>query len=79
MRLLIRAIAFAAIPVLTSLLAQSQAPGSDPDQTVLRVSSRAVLVDVIVTDHKGQSVTALKRDEFTVTERGKPQTISFFE
>jgi VWFA-related protein len=79
MRLLIRAIVFAALPVLTSLLAQSQSPSSDPEQTILRVSSRAVLVDLVVTDHKGKPVRDLKRDDFTVTEQGKPQTISFFE
>jgi VWFA-related protein len=79
MRLLIRTIAFAALTVLTPLLAQSQAPGSGPEQAPLRVTSRAVLVDVVVTDHKGEPVTALKRDDFTVTEQGKPQTIDFFE
>ena len=38
-----------------------------------------MLVDVLVTDHKGNPVTGLKQDDFTVTEQGKPQTISFFE
>ena len=45
----------------------------------LRVTSRAVLVDVIVTDRAGKAVTGLSKDAFTVTEHGKPQSISFFE
>ena len=51
---------------------------NNPD-TTLRVNSRAVLVDVIVTDHKGNPVTGLKQDNFAVTEQGKPQAISYFE
>ena len=79
MRRLIRTIALAALPALTHLLAQSQAPGSGPEQPAIRVTSRAVLVDVVVTGHKGEPVTALKRDDFAVTEQGVQQTISFFE
>jgi VWFA-related protein len=45
----------------------------------LRIKSREVVVDVIVTDHAGKPVTGLKKDAFTVTEQGKPQTVSFFE
>src|SRR5579862_6280110 len=47
--------------------------------TTLRVNSRAVLVDVMVSDSSGKPVTGLSRDAFTVTEQGKPQAISFFE
>jgi len=79
MRRLIRTIALAALPALTHLLAQSQAPGSGPEQPAIRVTSRAVLVDVVVMGHKGEPVTALKRDDFAVTEQGVQQTISFFE
>jgi VWFA-related protein len=61
-------------------ISRAQAP---PETSVpvssLEVNSRAVLVDVIVTDHAGKPVTGLKRDAFTVTEQGTPQTISFFE
>lgn len=48
-------------------------------KTTLQINSRAVLVDVIVTDSLGKPVTGLRKDAFTVTEQGKPQTISFFE
>ena len=52
---------------------------ADDSATTLRVNSRAVLVDVIVSDSSGKPVTGLSRDAFSVTEQGKPQTISFFE
>jgi VWFA-related protein len=45
----------------------------------LRINSRAVLVDVLVTDHKGAPVTGLNREAFTVTEQSKPQSVTFFE
>ena len=45
----------------------------------LQITSRAVLVDVIVTDHSGKPVVGLPREAFTVSEQGKPQAISFFE
>jgi len=47
--------------------------------STLQINSRAVLVDVIVSDSSGKPITGLPKDAFTVTEQGKPQTISFFE
>jgi VWFA-related protein len=47
--------------------------------STLRINSRSVLVDVVVTDKSGKPVTGLKQDAFTVTEQGKPQEIGFFE
>jgi VWFA-related protein len=62
-----------------SLLAQS-APQPEPQAAPsLRVNSRAVLLDVLVTDHKGVPVTGLAKEAFTVVEQGKAQTIGFFE
>src|SRR5579859_6857958 len=60
------------------LVAQSGAPPQDSTAT-LTINSRAVLVDVIVTDSHGNPVKGLKQDAFTVTEQGKPQTVAFFE
>lgn len=61
----------------------AQAPGmasQNPDtQTTLRITSRAVLVDVLVSDKDGRPVKGLAKSAFTVTEQGKPQPISFFE
>jgi VWFA-related protein len=61
------------------LLAQTAAPDANAPTSTLRINSRAVLVDVIVTDRSGKPVTGLKQDAFTVTEQGKPQTMRFFE
>ena len=59
-------------------MAQGGKDTPDPGST-LHIESRAVLVDVIVTDQHGNPVTGLKQDAFSVTEQGKPQTVSFFE
>ncbi|MGA9583932.1 MAG: VWA domain-containing protein [Terracidiphilus sp.] len=70
-------------PIVCTLLGLACAiPGmgqTDNAATTLRVNSRAVLVDVIVSNSSGKPVTGLSRDAFSVTEQGKPQTISFFE
>jgi len=65
--------------VTLPLLAQgAPQPASQPVPN-LRVNSRAVLLDVVVTDHKGAPVTGLAKEAFTVVEQGKAQTIGFFE
>lgn len=45
---------------------------------VLKTSSRLVVVDVVATNSKGESVTDLKADDFVVTEEGAPQAIRSF-
>jgi VWFA-related protein len=45
---------------------------------VLRTNTRLVVVDVVVTDSKGQPVPDLKAGDFTLLEDGKPQKISGF-
>lgn len=67
------------IALLLTVPVQAQQPQIEPAKSHLKVTSRAVLVDVVVTDHEGNPVTGLKQDAFTITEQGKPQTISFFE
>lgn len=66
---------------LVSLVSFAQNSTTPPveTETTLRVTSRAVLVDVLVTDKNGKPVKGLAQDAFSVTEQGKPQTISFFE
>lgn len=58
---------------------QSNEPESAGSEATLRITSRAVLVDVTVTDRDGNPVTGLKDSAFTVFEDGKPQTITYFE
>ena len=60
--------------------AQSQnTQGNSPPATTLKVVTREVLVDVVVTDSKGNPILGLKHEDFQVLEDGKPQTISHFE
>jgi len=51
---------------------------TDIPAAVLRVTTRLVLVDVVVTDKDNRPVTGLTRDDFTLLENGQPQTISTF-
>ena len=60
----------------TALIAQ-QSPNDVPAITI-RTNTRLVVVDVVVTDKKGQPVSGLKADNFTVEENGKKQKIAFF-
>ncbi len=54
------------------------AEASTPRQT-FQSKVRAVLVDVVVSDSKGEPVSSLKQTDFTISENGKPQTIASFE
>jgi VWFA-related protein len=57
---------------------QSASEQSSPSIPVLRTNTRIVVVDVVVTDSKGQPVPDLKADNFSLLENGKPQKISGF-
>ena len=72
--------ALAAI-VQAVMFAQTPAPSQAPTQPppVFRVATRLVQVNVVVHDRHGQPVADLKQEDFAIVERGKPQTISFFE
>lgn len=62
--------------------AQSGAPQKketvNQSQTILRATTRLVVLDVVALDEKGQPIPNLKADDFTVLEDGKPQKISDF-
>ncbi|MGD0792629.1 MAG: VWA domain-containing protein [Terriglobales bacterium] len=60
-----------------TILSAQQAPADVPAITI-RVNTRLVVVDVVVTDKKGQPVTALKPEDFTLEENGKKQKVSIF-
>ncbi len=55
--------------------AQPQAKQEPP---VVRVTTRLVQVNVIVQDKKGEPVTDLTRDDFTLLDQGQPQIVSTF-
>ena len=65
--------------ISTSAPTQERVSKIEPQAPTITITSRAVVVDVIVTDSSGKPVTGLGKDAFSVTEQGKPQTISFFE
>lgn len=52
--------------------------GEDGTYTITR-NARIVILDMVVTDAKGNVVTDLKRDDFHVTESNEPQTILNFD
>jgi VWFA-related protein len=73
--LLLIAFLLAAIPIHP----QDQKPNKSDDQDVIKVTSNLVSLDVIVKDKKGKPVTDLKAEDFTVSENGVPQKITFFD
>jgi VWFA-related protein len=65
--------------VRCGVMAQGQQQGAGQTPTI-QVTSRLVYLDVTVLDKKGKPVvTWLTRDDFTITEDKKPQTIFSFE
>ena len=71
-------------PVAVLAVACVQAQNTSPETNSNRVptiktEARIVLVDVVVTDAKGQPVGGLHKEDLHVSEDGRPQTISFFE
>jgi VWFA-related protein len=70
----------AVIPFFCALSLQSQiaSPDSGPVAKI-KTKVRLVLVDVVITNGKGDAVTGLHKQDFEVLEDGKPQNISTFE
>src|SRR6266404_9517570 len=65
---------------------QTQQPPQPPQpqqpqqpQYRVRVTSELVLVNVVVRDKKGNLITDLKKEDFTLLEDGKRQAISTFD
>lgn len=57
---------------------QTAAPGAHSVPT-FKAKARLVLLDVVVTDNNGEPVTGLKKENFQLSEDGKPQSVSSFE
>jgi VWFA-related protein len=64
-------------------LATAQSPAASaaaqPAPPTLKLSTRIVVLDVVVTDKKGNLVDNLTRDDFTILEDKIPQTIRGFD
>jgi len=56
------------------------APPTAPERSavVMRSTTRLVQLDVIVQDKNGKPIKDLTRDDFTLTDNGRPQTIALF-
>lgn len=57
-----------------NLSGEGQAPAA-----TFQAQTRAVEVDVVVLDSRGEPVKGLRKDDFAITEDGIPQTATFFE
>src|SRR6266851_10410748 len=74
---LVVALALAVIIAVPAILHTQETTSEIPSLTI-RANTRLVVVDVVVTDKKGQPVTGLKAEDFTVEENGKKQKVSVF-
>lgn len=76
-----RTLRLAACLLTPTLFAGAQTPTPPtPQSTVptIQVYSRETIVDVLVTDAKGEPVYGLKQSDFTISEDGHPQPIRSF-
>jgi VWFA-related protein len=65
------------LSVLIGCSLDAQAPTQVAPQ--IKVETRMVLVDVVVTNRKGEQIPGLNQEDFRIKENGKPQVISAFE
>jgi VWFA-related protein len=65
--------------VMSTLLLSAQQTAPPPSGYTLQADTRVVLVDVTVTDEKGQPVHGLQASDFQVLDNKKPQHIASFE
>jgi VWFA-related protein len=77
--LLLFAIAVAIGCSAAALPTQSNPPQTQSSVPVIRANTRAVAVDVVVTRGHDEPVIALRKQDFTVLEDGKPVIVDFFE
>ena len=59
--------------------AQPGAATPQPPQSAFPTGVELVTVDAVVVDKKGQAMAGLAKDDFVVTENGKPQHVTSFE
>jgi VWFA-related protein len=65
------------LSVLIGCPLDAQAPTQVAPQ--IKVETRMVLVDIVVTNRKGEQIQGLHQGDFRIKEDGKPQVISSFE
>jgi VWFA-related protein len=69
----------ALLPLMTFAQAHDPIESAPPGTTVLHTGTQLVIVDVTVEDKNGHPVHGLKREDFTLTESKRPQTVNSFE
>ena len=72
---------FLACGAIVQAQTAAPAPPTNPNApiTTLKASTHVVVLDVVVTDKAGHPVAGLTKDDFTLREDGKPQSIRSFE
>ena len=73
---------FLALCVLTAGARVASAQGAGEPHTAtttIKVQANLVVLDVVVTDAKGNTVPDLEQKDFTITQDGAPQTIRSFD
>src|SRR5438876_408895 len=76
-----RSICYLLLPLLFRTVLQCQAAPAVSNEGIATFHSKVpvVLVDIVVTNGRGEPVTGLKGGDFQIFEDGKPQTIASFE
>src|SRR5258708_8060658 len=69
-----RRLAPAACLLLPALSLQAQ----NTNQPTIRVTTRLVQVNVVVHDKKGEPVADLKKEDFSIFDKGKEQKVAVF-
>jgi VWFA-related protein len=54
------------------------APATTQPETVIRSTARLVQISVVVQDKKGNPITGLKKEDFSISDQGKAQNLAFF-
>src|SRR6202521_327294 len=67
-----------AVIMAVPAIVRAQETASEIPSVTIRANTRLVVVDVVVTDRKGQPITGLKAQDFLVEENGKKQKIASF-
>jgi VWFA-related protein len=69
----------AAICVLAASAVLLQAQDDKAPASTMKVNANLVVLSTVVRDRKGNLVPGLKKEDFTLTVGGKPQTIRYFD
>ncbi|HWZ43235.1 MAG TPA: VWA domain-containing protein [Candidatus Saccharimonadales bacterium] len=73
-----RSLAASCLLLIAGASAQNGPAPVDQSQSVIRATTRLVVVDLVAVDANGKPVPDLKQEDFTVLEEGVPQKISTF-